>query len=249
MIRNQASYPPGYYIEIHGKHTETSRHNNKETKRDIVDFHFRVALGDELIPKGHVTGLTPGKLEFLPDNKRGYRGTIIPSLNPTLSDVEEADYLTAWCEKYVADASKVKCFTLQREIRWHDTAKLEHLIRSALLETNYRGHISITFPTSHTSVTVYSPGLINRWRMTTWIRWIFYLSFLWIFTWPLLFFLTSRYEVVKSVWYYASKPPGEEMGRIPTTNDEVNYFYKWQSAIKRNVLKSNGLEQHILGFI
>jgi hypothetical protein len=236
MIRNQASYPPVYLLEISGKHTETSRHNNKETKNKVVDFCFRINLSHELIPPGYVTGAGVGKLEFLPDNKRGYRGTIYPSLNPTVNDVEEADYLTTWCERYVADRARVKSFTLQREVRNHDTTKLERLIRSALVEANYRGHVTIGFLTTHTSVTVYSPGIINQWRMTTWIRWVFYLTFLWIFAWPVLSFLTSRYNVVKSVWYFASKPPGEELGRQPITISEVDFFRKWESAIKRAAL-------------
>jgi hypothetical protein len=236
MIHNQATYPPGYSVQICGKHTETSRNNNKEQKREFVDFLFRISLTDQLIRYGFTTGHSGAPLEFLPDNKRGYRGTKIPSLNPTLGNEEEPFYLKAWCEKYVTDPARIKSFTLRREIRNHDTKKLEQLIRSAILETNYRGHVTVDFPTTHTSLVVYSPGVINQWRMTTWIRWVFYITFLWIFAWPLLFFLTSRYEVVKSVWNYASKPAGEEMGRQPTNLSEVDFFRKWQSAIKRAAL-------------
>jgi hypothetical protein len=236
MIHNQASYPPGYSVQISGKHTETSRHNNKEEKREVIDFLFRISLSDQLIRSGFTTGVSNAPLEFLPDNKRGYRGTIIPSLNPTIGDEEEAHYLRAWCGKYVADPARIKSFTLRREVRNHDTKKLEQLIRSAISETNYRGHVNVGFPSTHTSLIVYSPGLINQWRMTTWIRWVFYLTFLWIFAWPILFFSTSRYEVVKSVWNYASKPPGEENGRHPTKLSELQFFHKWQSAIKRAAL-------------
>ncbi|KAG9230249.1 hypothetical protein BJ875DRAFT_409275 [Amylocarpus encephaloides] len=236
MITSQGGFPPGYMVVIQGEHTETSRQGNKESKNKIVDFYFKIEMSRLLVPAGHVWGVTRGKLEFLPDNKRGFRGTILPSLKPTVNDLEESDYLTSWCKKYVADKARIKSFTLKREIRNHDIKKLEQLIRSALSEANYRGHVHIKFPTNHDSVVVYSPGTINNMRMTTWIRWVFYLSFLWIITWPLLFFLTSRYDVVKSVWYYASKPPGDEMGREPTVVSEVDWFFRWESAIKRAAL-------------
>jgi hypothetical protein len=187
MIREQASYPPTYYVQLHGSHTETRRQGNKETKDKIDDFKIIINITHLLTP-GRPGLRIGGKLELLPDNKRGYRGTRFPSLNPTVSDVEEADELRAWCDKYVADPAGWKSFTLKREIRHHDTKRLEQLLRSAIQETNYRGHLSIDFPVSHQSVVVYSPGVINQWRITVWIRWVFYLTFLWIFAWPFLFF-------------------------------------------------------------
>jgi len=188
MIREQASHPPSYYVQLHGSHTETRRQGNKETKDKIDDFLIEINI-THLLSTGHQGGMPlGGKLELLPENKRGYRGTRFPSLNPVVSDVEEADELRAWCDKYVADPSGWKSFTLKREIRHHDTKRLEQLLRSAIQETNYRGHLSVDFPVSHQSVVVYSPGLINQWRITVWIRWVFYLTFLWIFAWPVLFF-------------------------------------------------------------
>lgn len=233
MITAQAKAPPPYYVHIHGSHTETRRNNNKETKDKVVDFNFSINLTQYIVPPGHFTGNSAPPIELLPDNVRGFRGTIFPSLNPNVADVEAQDALTSWCERYVADKAKIKSFILKREVINHDQKRVEQLIRSALSEANYRGHVHITFPTTHTSVVVYSPGLINQWRITTWIRWIFYLTFLWVFAWPFLWFMTSRYEVVKSVWQYANSPPGDDMGREPTVLGEVEWFYRWQSAIKR----------------
>lgn len=142
----------------------------------------------------------------------------------------------AWCGKYVADPAGVKSFTLKREIRNHDTKKLEQLLRSAIQETNYRGHLSVSFPTSYDSLVVYSPGLINQWRIINWVRWVFYLTFLWILTWPFLFFITSRYAVVKAVYEYADRPPGDDVGRRPRVISEVDWYHKWESAIRRAAL-------------
>ncbi|TVY84240.1 hypothetical protein LSUE1_G002926 [Lachnellula suecica] len=244
MIREQASYPPTYYVQLHGTHTETRRQGNKETKDKINDFLILINITHLLTP-GRGLG---GKLELLPDNKRGYRGTRFPSLNPSVSDVEEADELRAWCEKYVADSSGWKSFTLKREIRNHDCKKLEQLLRSAIQETNYRGHLSVDFPISHQTVVVYSPGIINQWRITIWIRWVFYLTFLWILSWPFLFFITSRYSVVKAIYQYADKPPGDDVGRKPTVMSEIEWYHRWESAIKRAALarmvsKDNNLSE------
>ena len=133
----------------------------------------------------------------------------------------------------MADKSGWKSFTLKRKILNHDKKKLEQLLRSAIAETNYRGHLSVDFPEQRTSLIVYSPGKINEWRITTWIRWVFYCTFLWLFSWPFLFFITARYETVKAVFKYADSPPGDDMTRKCTVMTEVEWFHRWQSAIKR----------------
>lgn len=232
MIKTQARYPPSYYVQIHGSHTETRRNGNKETKDKITDFIIRINITNLL------GGLGSGEVELLPDNKRGYRGTRIPSLKPTVGEAldEEAgrmDELKLWCDRYVADPSKLKSFVLKRRIINHDKKKLEQLLRSAIAETNYRGHVGIEFPSNHNSVIVYSPGKLNEWRITNWIRWLFYCTFLWIFAWPLLFFLTARYSVVKTVWLYADLQDSNDPSRKPTIMSEVEWFHMWQSAIKR----------------
>ncbi|KAF4630823.1 hypothetical protein G7Y89_g7321 [Cudoniella acicularis] len=237
MIQEQARFPPVYYVEISGTHTETRRSNNKETKDKITDFHFGINLTHLLLPTSQFPLHTAdAPLELLSDNKRGYRGTKLPSLNPTVADVEEESALMAWCQRYVLDKARVKSFTLKRQITNHDTKKLEQLLRSAISETNYRGHVYIKFPITHSSVVVYSPGLINQWRTTQWIRWVFYLTFLWVFAWPVLFLITSRYEIVKSVWAYANKKPGDEMGREPAVMSEIGWFHRWESTVKRAAL-------------
>ncbi|KAE8452285.1 hypothetical protein EG329_000985 [Mollisiaceae sp. DMI_Dod_QoI] len=237
MIAHQAYHPPSYFVQIFGTHTETRRNGNKETKDKITDFNLRINISYLLGAAGS------GQLEILPDNARGYRGTCLPKLQPTIpTDEEDAptalDSLRLWCEKYVADPSGVKSFLLKREILNHDMKKLDQLLRSAISETNYRGHVSISFPVQHQRVIVYSPGRINEWRITVWIRWVFYLTFLWIFAWPVLFFLTARYEVVKVNYLYANVPGGNgnEMGRECTVMSETEWFNRWQSAVKRAAL-------------
>ncbi|KUJ08063.1 uncharacterized protein LY89DRAFT_659779 [Mollisia scopiformis] len=231
MIRHQAAHCPSYFVTIYGTHTETRRNGNKETKDKITDFHLRINISYLLGQIGS------GKMELLADNKRGYRGTRLASLKPSVSADEEnaPDELRRWCDRYVADPSGVKSFLLKRKILNHDTKKLEQLIRSAISETNYRGHVSIDFPIQHQKVLVYSPGRLNEWRITVWIRWFFYLTFLWIFAWPVLFFMTARYEVVKVNYLYATEESGHP-ARTCSVMSEVEWYYRWQSAIKRAAL-------------
>jgi hypothetical protein len=236
MIREQSFYPPTYFVDLNGTHTETVRNGNKETKNKITDFHIRINITHLLTPG---IGMGGAYIELLPDNKRGYRGTRIPSLKPTvgISDVEnQPEELKSWCEAFVNNPAGVKSFTLKREITNHDTKKLEQLLRSALAETNYRGHLGISFPVIHKRVVVYSPGKINEWRITTWIRWVFYLTFLWIFAWPVLFFLTHKYEVVKVVYPYANVPVDDGGNRQCQVQSEVDWYHRWESAIKRAAL-------------
>jgi hypothetical protein len=236
MIREQASYPPSYFVELNGTHTETVRNGNKETKNKITDFHIRLNI-THLLTRG--IGVGDETIELLPDNKRGYRGGRIPGLKPTvgISDVEnQTEELKSWCEDYVNNAAGVKSFTLKREIINHDTKKLEQLLRSAIAGTQYRGHLGIKFPIIHKRVVVYSPGKINEWRITTWIRWVFYLTFLWIFAWPVLFFLTHKYEVVKAVYPYANVPTDDSGNRQCQVMDENEWYLRWVSAIQRAAL-------------
>lgn len=230
MINQQALYPPAYYVQIHGKHNEKEQSESKKSGREITDFYFRINISHLLGPRGS------GQLEIPPNNKRAYRGTRFPSLKPSLSDPESRDALFVWCEKYVSDSSKIKSFTLCRKIRNHNTQKLYQLIKSAISETRYQGQVYITFPSTHCKVVVYSPSRINKWRTTLLTRWLFYLTFLWIMAWPLLIFLTRRYEMVSSVFYFADSPDIKDLNRKCKVCSEVEWFLNWKSAIKRAVL-------------
>ncbi|PQE12434.1 ABC transporter protein [Rutstroemia sp. NJR-2017a BVV2] len=224
-----------YYVELYGTHTRTERRNNKDNSETITDFHVKLNL-THLLTTGMRTG---GRLELLPDNQKGYRGGVVKSYTPSLSngDMESSgDELQAWCEKYVADPSPVKSFMFERRIINHDTIKLKDLLKSLVASTNYRGNVHVHFTTKHKRVIVYSPNTINEWRMTPWVRWLFYLSFLWIISWPILFFLTRRYEVVKAFYQYADKPVGDEYGRKPTVLSEQEFFNHWEAALRRAVV-------------
>ncbi|CAG8950856.1 hypothetical protein HYFRA_00003073 [Hymenoscyphus fraxineus] len=259
MIYDQASYPPTYYMELKGTHTETTYrrqsngftmgnnggrgHNHNEdnntesqSSTTITDFFIRINMTD-LLSAGANVG---GELHLLADNQKGFRGGIIKRLHPSVAspDIDnQHEELKAWCDKYVTDPS-LKSFTMKREVSNHDTKKLEALLHSAVASTNYRGHVSVSFPITHQAVIVYSPGWINKLRMRWWIRWFFYLTFLWIFSWLYLFLATARYEVVKVVFPYADVSPEDAsygLERTPTVMSETEWFHLWEMSIKRGV--------------
>jgi hypothetical protein len=152
--------------------------------------------------------------------------------------------LKAWCEHYLASKAPIKSFTLRRRVTNHDTTVLRQVIVGAIQSTGYMGHINVRFPLQHESITVYSPGIINSMRTTPWIRYLFYFTFLWVLSWPILILCTARYEVVEAVWEYADRMPGErsedEFGRGRDRRfvvmSEVDWFRRWEGAIKRGAL-------------
>lgn len=99
----------------------------------------------------------------------------------------------------------VKSIMLGREVTNHDTKKLEQCIRSTIAGTNYRVDIEVDFSITHKGVIVCFPGKIDEWRTTNWIRWVFYLSFFGVVSWPAPFFLTHKYEVAKVILPYADR--------------------------------------------
>jgi hypothetical protein len=225
MLQQQASFPPCYFVQLIGTHTETVRQGNKETKNKVRDFWIKINL---------TSLLGASTVQCLPDNKRGFRGGCFPVLTPNVADIEAyPDPLRRWCDKFVANPAGVRSFGLKREIANHDTKKLEQLLRAAIAETNYRGHLHVSFPSTHNRLIVYTPGRINQWRTTTWICWVFYLTFLWIFAWPVLFFLTAKYEVMKVTYHYANMPPGPSGERECAVMTEGEWFNLWQESIKR----------------
>ncbi|KAF2444700.1 hypothetical protein P171DRAFT_431504 [Karstenula rhodostoma CBS 690.94] len=68
----------------------------------------------------------------------------------------------------------------------------------------------------------------------TQVRWVFYLTFLWIFSWPALFFATKRYAVVKAEWPW-STTDSQGIKEYSSISEE-QWFEKWHVGIRRLVL-------------
>lgn len=61
---------------------------------------------------------------------------------------------------------------------------------------------------------------------------MFYLTFLWLVSWPILFIITRKYEIVKVVYPYADKLV-DDGNRICTVMSEIDWFQRWKGTVKR----------------
>ena len=122
-----------------------------------------------------------------------------------------------------------------------DTDNLGAMLTSLVKNTNYRGRVQVTFPIENRAIDVYSSSWQNRWRLNTWIALLFYISFLWLFTWPYLFFGTKKFHVIRVRWPYSipanSESAGSAGGTRPeyATLSEGNWFKRWSKTIETNV--------------
>ncbi|KAH9830696.1 hypothetical protein Tdes44962_MAKER09007 [Teratosphaeria destructans] len=194
--------PPNPSVRIVGHHYQTVRRENKKETEKVTDFNIMLSLQAYLPKAGpprdgqektgwdtHVAGNSDKvyRGSWRPTRAAGYQRGI------EVGDAPQHD-LEEWCRHYCASKSKLKIFRVTRDVPGIDQdfirQHIEHLIRS----THYPGHITITFPIDQKHVDLYSPHWINRWR-SSWIRFIFYFTFLWIITWPILFFMTKYWTV------------------------------------------------------
>lgn len=231
MLKDQAKYPPTFTARIVGTHSETTRKKDKQEKVTVTDFDIRLDMTHLLVPGPD----TPHSLLYqdlvtpIPQIK-AYRGHRTQSVCPQ----ESAPDFDSYIQSYTSSPFPVRSFTLNRRIMYHDSAALEALFTSLVGSTNYRGQLKVTFPITHNRVTVYSPCWQNHHREKMWLRWIFYLTFLWILSWPYLWFMTRRWEVVTAVFPYSTDP--ENGNRQFVTKSEEAFYKEWRSSIRRAVV-------------
>ncbi|KAJ4305284.1 hypothetical protein N0V90_000815 [Kalmusia sp. IMI 367209] len=237
-IRSLAQEAPFPLAYIMGTHRETIRRGDKKETKDVTDFRIVIDLQQYLRSPLDRRGISEMTIRTVENSEKTYRGTIMKHRAPGFKqDIEVGNSppgLNEWCHLYCASPRMLKIFRLRRVVTGFDqdylTKRIEGLIRS----TNYRGHISVTFPIENQNVDIYTSNRINQWRLTTWIRWIFYLTFLWIFTWPSLFFATKRYSIVRAEWAW-STADGSGNKRYTTISEE-QWFEKWHGEASDEVL-------------
>lgn len=236
-LRSFANSAPVPLIYIMGTHKETTKRGDKKETHDVTDFRIVLNISSYLHPNFAATDASSMNLVTALNGEKTHRGTILKKRAPGVKqDIEvgtQAPTLTEWCHRFCASTSALRIFRLKRAVTGFDqtymTNRLEGLIRS----TNYRGHINITFPIEDENVDIYTSHKVNSWRNTKWICWMFYLTFFWIITWPILFFSTKRYSVVRAEWPFSVNVNGR---KIYTTVSEEQYFDRWCVAIKRLAL-------------
>ncbi|KAF2244311.1 hypothetical protein BU26DRAFT_522980 [Trematosphaeria pertusa] len=237
-IRSFARDAPFPLIYIMGTHKETIKRGDKKETKEITDFRVVMDLQRYLRNNFDPNDSSKMNLVTAENGEKTYRGTITKQRAPGFKqDIEvgvSKPELNEWCHRYCASPRMLRIFRLSRVVTGFDEAYVKNRIEGLIRSTNYRGHISITFPVEEKNVDIYTCNRINQWRLKTWVCWIFYLTFLWIFTWPYLFFATKRYAVVRAEWPFSTSDPYGN--KRYTTVSEEQWFEKWQVGIKRLVL-------------
>ncbi|PVI07349.1 hypothetical protein DM02DRAFT_608887 [Periconia macrospinosa] len=239
-IRDFAQMAPSPLIYIMGTHQETTRHLNsdKREKKTVTDFRIVIPIQQYLRRNMERGDTSQMKLTTVQNGEKTYRGTVFKTRAPGVKqDIEVGTpppTLTEWCHRFCASSKMLRIFRLERPVTGLDTGYLRNRIEGLIRATNYRGYISVTFPVEEKNIDIYNSSRINELRVTTWVRWVFFLTFLWIFSWPALYFGTKRYSVVRAEWPFSTT---DATGRKQyTTISEEQWFGKWEVAIRRLVL-------------
>jgi hypothetical protein len=237
QIQLSATKPPRPSVRILGTHSQTVKENGKSEKKTITDFDVSLELTPYLFSDA-TRGVSWTKLRTVENNEKARRGTILRKRAPGVKrDLEVSDpkpTLAEWCHRYCASHAGVKSFALKRRVVGFDQERLKQKLEALVRGTNYRGTVDITFPVKDGWVLVYNDCKVNRWRMTPWVVWLCYLSFLWLFTWPFLFFRTKRYEVAVAEWPFSVQEADGSKRYVSMSEDHI--YNLWGRAISRAVL-------------
>ncbi|KAL2024926.1 hypothetical protein VTK56DRAFT_3625 [Thermocarpiscus australiensis] len=239
QIQLSAKKPLRPSIRILGTHRQTVHVNGKSEKKTVTDFDVSVDLTPYLFSDA-TSGLSSRQLRTVENSEKTRRGTILRKRAPSAErDLElsanSKPTLAEWCHRYCASHAGLKCFVLRRQMLGFDEEKMKVKLEALVRGTNYHGAVTITFPVKDGSVVVYKDCRVNRWRLTPWIVWMCYLTFLWIFTWPYLFFRTKMFEVAVAEWPFSVTESNGRIKRYVSMSED--YVYNtWARAISRAVL-------------
>lgn len=237
QIKLSASKPPRPSVRILGTHSETVREKDKEEERTITDFDVSVELTPYLFSDA-TTGVSWTALRTVEDNEKARRGTVLRKRAPCVKrDIEITNpkpTLAEWCHRYCASHAGIKSFELQRRVVGFNEERMKQMLETLVRSTNYRGTIQITFPVKGASTLIYNDCKVNRWRLTPWIIWLCYLSFLWLLTWPILFFSTKKFEVAIAEWPFSVTEENGTKRYVSMSEDHI--YNLWGRAISRAVL-------------
>ncbi|KAL7625884.1 hypothetical protein AAE478_005108 [Parahypoxylon ruwenzoriense] len=239
-IRSLAAIPPRPYIKIVGTHTETTRDSKGKTEKSTVtDFDVSVELTPYLYSDAQY-GRSWSQLRTVDNGEKTRRGTILKKRAPgSNQSIEVGDSpkptLREWCHLYAASHAGLKVFTLQRRMVGFDDESVKQRLRMLVNSTNYRGHLSVDLVTKDQLVECYNDARTNRWRLTSWIQWLFALTLLLIFSWLYLWLRTKRWEVAIAEWPF-SRIGGSGTKQYASLSEE-QWYNLWGRAICRAVLE------------
>ncbi|RMZ05729.1 hypothetical protein D0860_05823 [Hortaea werneckii] len=208
-----AAVPPRPCVRITGWHFRKVERNKKTETEKTVDFDILFSL-ERYLPQAGASINTRGEAgkwwtqRVATNGEKCHRGSWRKSRAPIYrQDVEVGETaepgLGDWCRDFAQSRAKLKIFRVTRDVLGLDQEDLRLRLQTVVRSTGYRGHIDVAFPIHEKHVDIYSPHWINRWRVTWWVRWLFFLTFLWIITWPILFFMTKRWSVYNVDWRWS----------------------------------------------
>ncbi|KAL2261161.1 hypothetical protein VTK26DRAFT_4635 [Humicola hyalothermophila] len=238
QVELSAKKPPQPAVRILGTHTQVVHEHGKRKRRTVTDFDVTLELTPYLYSDA-VRDASWRELRTVEDSEKTRRGTVFRQRAPGVKrDIEiraaGKPTLTEWCHRYCAKRSGLKCFALRRKVTGFDQAKMKQNLLALVRGTNYRGSVQITFPVKGQYVYIYNDCKVNRWRMTTWVVWLCYLTFLWLFTWPYLFLRTKMFEVAVVEWPFSITNADGSKRYVSMSEDHL--YNLWGRAISRAIL-------------
>ncbi|KAI1764586.1 hypothetical protein GGR53DRAFT_304729 [Hypoxylon sp. FL1150] len=244
-IRQLADIPPRPYIKLTGTHTETRRDNKDKTeKHTVTDFDISIELTPYLYSDARYRRSWT-ELRTVDNGEKAKRGTILAKRAPGSSQSIEVGgvpkpTLKEWCHMYAASHAGLKAFTLRRAMVGFDEELVKQRLRTLVNDTNYRGHVRVDLVTRGSLVECYNDARINRWRLTSWIQWLFMLTLMFVFSWPYLWLRTKRWEVAVAEWPYSRV--AEDGSKEYVSISEDQWYNLWGRAICKAVLEKRQTE-------
>lgn len=232
-----SAFPPRFFVRLEGTHRETrnSDRRNKSETRDVTDFDLELELTPFLYSdvKNRSSWM---HLRTVEDHEVVRRGTSLRSAvrseGPEVGSAKPS--LAEWAARYCASRAGLKTFVLRREISGFDERYVRERVAAIARETGYRGTVRVSFPVLASRATVYSSCRVNELRLTRWVRWLFYLTLLFLVVWPYLFLRTKRFEVLVADWPFSRYNEEGEAEYVSVS--EETWVNVWSGAIRRGVL-------------
>ncbi|KAL4940960.1 hypothetical protein BDV06DRAFT_213039 [Aspergillus oleicola] len=265
LLTAQTRLPPRPCLQVHGSHKETRKSGNETKSENVTDFNFRIDLTRSILRWGRDEHNGPSQrwayttVASDSDGQKAYRGGRIRSHaqkggrialdgeeNERLMDEENGGQgypgIKGWCERFCKDPAPVKSFTYRRKLHGFDAAPMRTALTSHIRSTGYQGHISICPVIANGFVTFYSPHWINKMRNNAWVFWTCIILQLWIITWPIIWFMERRYEVVRSEWFSSqtiadSSLPGGSGKIYAGGHDEATAAELWAPVVREAAWK------------
>lgn len=239
-IRFLANRPPRPYIKVKGTHKATRKKSDSKSETEtIVDFDVAVDLTPYLYSDAQYRKSWK-QLRTIENAEKARRGTTLRKrATGSNQDIEVGGSpkptLEEWCHRFCASYAGLKSFALKREMTGFDFLRIKEQLQASVRSTNYRGHLEVYLETKDATAEIYNEARINYWRLIGWLRFVFFITLLFIFAWPYLFFRTKRWEVAVVEWPFSRMADGDNREYVSISEDQ--WYNMWGRAIIKAVLE------------